>query len=41
MRAVTVNELSIVIHRITLADFGAVLEIYRQCEDFLVLGWHP
>jgi ribosomal protein S18 acetylase RimI-like enzyme len=38
---ITVGDYSLAIHPITRDELGAVLEVYRQCEDFLALGPVP
>jgi ribosomal protein S18 acetylase RimI-like enzyme len=38
---ITVRDVSLAIHPITRDELGAVLEVYRQCEDFLALGPVP
>lgn len=38
---ISIREYSLEIHPIIIEDLDAVLEVYRQCEDFLALGPVP
>jgi ribosomal protein S18 acetylase RimI-like enzyme len=38
MNTITLRDHSLQIRQVVAADFDAVLNVYRQCEDFLALG---